>query len=90
MGREGRSNRREALVSSGRHHENRRNRKHDIDEGVRGMYLVIKKSMMGSQVETFESLTDAQEAIQRLAERGCFSAILAQQIPTKVRVEVEF
>jgi hypothetical protein len=59
------------------------------EKGVNTMYLVILTGINGVGVKRYESLTEAQEEIQELANQGCL-ATLAHEIPLRVHVEVEY
>jgi hypothetical protein len=54
------------------------------------MYFVIYAGVLGTGVESFEYLLDAQERVQELVEKGCMQVHVAQEIPLKVTVKVEF
>lgn len=54
------------------------------------MYFVIYQALLGKGVESFENLLDAQERVQELVEKGCMKVHVAQEIPLKVTVKVEF
>lgn len=59
------------------------------------MYIVIFKKHTGSfsddiGVNKFEYLDEAQEFIKHLVQEGIMDVTLSQEIPMKLKVEVEF
>ena len=54
------------------------------------MYYVIYRNVFSFNVESFEMLSEAQDRVKELYEKGCKSVKLSQEIPLKVKVSVEF
>ena len=55
------------------------------------MYIVVyKPAMHSTQVNKFEYLDEAQEFIKELAQEGITNVSLSQEIPFKLKIDVEF
>lgn len=59
------------------------------------MYIVIFKnqtllSVNNTRIKKFEYLDEAQEFIKDLVQEGIMDITLSQEIPMKLKVEVEF
>lgn len=54
------------------------------------MYFVHYKNMMGYSLNKFDTLDEAQGFVRELAGKGHKEFYLSQEIPFKVKVEVEF
>lgn len=55
------------------------------------MYFVhYKANLIGYNLCQFETLDDAREFVGQLAEKGIREFYVSQEIPTKIKVEVEF
>ncbi|WP_203362421.1 hypothetical protein [Bacillus sp. REN10] len=54
------------------------------------MYLVIVKNVVGGHnIKKFESLDEAKEEVKKCVEFGKRDVAIAQEIPMKLKVEVE-
>ena len=55
------------------------------------MYIVIyKQSMLNLSINKFEHLDDAQDFIKDLVREGITDVTLSQEIPFKLKIDVEF
>ncbi|MFL0365362.1 hypothetical protein ACH0BF_20350 [Pseudobacillus sp. 179-B 2D1 NHS] len=55
------------------------------------MYLVITINVLSSyNVRKYETLDEAKEVVKELVEKGNRNVMIAQEIPMKLKVEVEF
>ena len=55
------------------------------------MYIVIyKRSMSNLSINKFADLFDAQEFVKDLVREGITDVTLSQEIPFKLKIDVEF
>ena len=60
-------------------------------KGENTVYIVVyKPAMHSTQVNKFEYLDEAQEFIKELAQEGITNVSLSQEIPFKLKIDVEF
>lgn len=54
------------------------------------MYFVHFKSVIGYNLCKFETLEDARLFVSEIASKGVQEFYVSQEIPTKIKIEVEF
>jgi len=53
------------------------------------MYFVHYRTVIGYNLCKFHTLEEAKELVQELTRKGIFDVHVSQEIPTKIKVEVE-